>query len=172
MFFEPKGVLFLSGLVLLTAVIDDLRSRKIHNQLILFLLAVVLLSVFLLKGLEGLLTGGFSALLALLVGIPLTLARIIGGGDLKLLFVLAWIWAWPDMLKILIYAFPWALILGIFKVILDGKIKDFAFNTFFLLRHRKTEGLKLHSIPFSVALFMAWLSFLSLQGLSVLGGWK
>ena len=181
--------LFLPGLVLLVPVIDDLRSRKIHNKLILFLLPFVLLAVFFLKGLTGLkeagfsvqilslpflqlgfaglLAGGFSALLALLVGIPLALGRVIGGGDLKLLVLVAFTLSWTDLLWIFIYSLPWALLLGLVKITLDKKLKDFLFNVFFLFRHRTNKGLEFHSIPFSFALFMAWLSFLTVQGLSI-----
>ena len=155
----------LSGLILLVAVIDDLRSRKIHNKLILFLLPFVLLFVVLLKGFGGLLAGGFSAFIALLFGIPMTLGRIVGGGDLKLLVLFALTVSWSDFFKVVIYSFPWALLLGIFKIILDGKIKEFFFNMVFLFRYRKTQGITLHSIPFSLALFMGWLSFLTLKSL-------
>ena len=175
------GLVFLSGLILLIAGIDDLRSRKIHNKLILFLLPVVLLAVFLLKGFQagdagfssflahgfqGLKTGGFSALLALLVCIPLALARVIGGGDLKLLVLFAFTVHWSDFFRILIYSLPWALLLGLFKIILDKKLKSFVFNLFFLVRHCSAQGLQFHSIPFSIALFMAWLSFLTMQKLT------
>lgn len=166
MFFGFDFKIFLSGLILLVAIIDDLRSRKIHNKLILFLFPFVVLAVALLTGFEGLLTGIFSALLALLIGIPLALGRVIGGGDLKLLTLFALTVNWSALIEIFIYSFPWALILGIFKIILDRKIKDFFFNLFFLLRYRKIQGLKFHSIPFSVALFMGWLSFLTLKGLN------
>ena len=71
--FDWNGTLFVSGLILLIASIDDLRSRKIHNQLILFLFPFVLIAVAFFKGFEDLLAGGFSAGLALLVGIPLAL---------------------------------------------------------------------------------------------------
>ena len=97
MFAYINWPLFLPGVILLVASIDDLRSRKIHNHLILFMLPFVLLAVFLShgvlvgsaggfsasRGFEGLLAGGFSALLALLVGVPLTLGRIIGGWGFK-----------------------------------------------------------------------------------------
>ena len=158
--------IFLPGLILLIASIDDLRSRKIHNKLILFLLPFVLVAVVLLKGMEGLFAGAASALLAVIVGVPLTLARVIGGGDLKLLVLLALTVNWLVLIDIFVYSLPWALLLGLFKIALDRKIKDFFFNLFFLFRYRKIQGLKLHSIPFSFTLFMGWLSFLTLKGMN------
>ncbi len=165
-FSDLYGPQVLPGLILLIALIDDFRSRKIHNKLILFLLPLVLLAVALLKGVDGLMAGSLSALLAALVGLPLVLIKAIGGGDFKLLILFAFAVSWPELLKILIYSFPWALILGFFKIIFDKKLKDFFFNLFFLLRYRTAKGLEFHSIPFSLALFMAWLSFLTLRGLS------
>ena len=172
MAFDGSGTLFVSGLILLIASIDDLLSRKIHNHLILFLFPFVLLAVAFFEGFEGLLAGGFSAFLALLVGIPLALGRVIGGGDLKLLVLFALTVSWPDFFRILIYSLPWAFLFGFFKIILDKQLKSFFFNLFFLFRHRTTQGLTLHKIPFSLALFMAWLSFLTLQGLSISEGFK
>ena len=180
MFAYINWPLFLPGVILLVASIDDLRSRKIHNHLILFMLPFVLLAVFLShgvlvgsaggfsasRGFEGLLAGGFSALLALLVGVPLTLGRIIGGGDLKLLVLMSLTLSWPDFFQILIYSLPWALLLGLVKIVLDKQLKEFFWNLIFLMRYRRIQGLKFHSIPFSVALFAAWLSFLTLQGLN------
>ena len=168
MFFGLDFQILLSGLILLIASIDDLRSRKIHNKLILFLFPFVLASVAFLGGTSALIAGGFSAFLALTVGIPLALGRIIGGGDLKLLVLFALTVSWPVFLKVFIYSFPWALLLGLFKIALEKKLKNFFFNVVFLFRYRQAKALEFHSIPFSIALFMAWLSFLSLQGLSFL----
>ena len=163
MFFGFDLTIFLSGLVLLVACIDDLKTKKIHNKLILILLPLVLIAVFLLQGVEGLQKGGFSFILALIVGLPLALGRVIGGGDLKLLILFALTIHWSGLLNTVIYSFPWALLLGVFKIILDKKIKDFLFNLLFLFKHRTTKNLKLHSIPFSFSLFLGWLSFLTLK---------
>ena len=155
----------LPGLILLIACIDDLRSKKIHNKLILIMLAFALPAVFLLNGWEGLMAGGLSALFALLFAVPLTLAGVIGGGDLKLFFLLALTLNFRELFLIAIYSLPWALLLGLIKIALDKKLKDFFWNILFLFKHRSAKGLKFHSIPYSVALFMAWLSFLTLKGL-------
>ena len=163
--------IFVSGLILVVSCVDDLRSRKIHNKLILFLFPFALLSILLLGGVEALKAGLISALIALIMGIPLTLFRIIGGGDFKLLVVFALTLNWSDFLKVFIYSLPWALLLGLFKVILDKKFKDFLFNVVFLFKQRNAQGLQLHTIPFSIVLLFAWLSFLSLQGRGLLGLW-
>ena len=77
----------MTAAVLLAAGVDDLRSRKIHNHLILFLLPVVLAGVFFMKGAQGLLPAFMGLLTGLIIALPLNLAKVIGGGDLKLLMV-------------------------------------------------------------------------------------
>lgn len=168
MFFGFDLKILLSGLIVLAACVDDLRTRKIHNKLILILLPFVLIAVFLLQGTEGLKTGGFSALLALAIGVPLALMRVVGGGDLKLLVLFALAMNWSGFLNSLIYSFPWAFLLGLFKIILDKKFKEFLFNLLFLFKHRTTKNLKLHSIPFSFSLFFGWLTFLTLKAKGML----
>ena len=154
---------FLPGGILLVACVDDLRTKKIHNKLIVFLLPVVLLAVFLLGGIEALKMGGLSAVLAFCITVPLFLLRVIGGGDVKLLILIAFTLSWDNLLWISLVSLPWALILGLVKITLDKKLKDFLWNILFLFRHRTSSGLKFHNIPYSIALFFAWLSFISLK---------
>ena len=161
--FTKDSLFIVTGLVLLVACIDDLRSKKIHNKLILFLLPFVFGAVFFLQGFEGLKAGMLSALLALIIGLPLNLARMIGGGDFKLLVLIAFTLSWRDFLWIGFYSLPWALLLGLVKIVLDKKLKDFLWNLLFLFQNKKSEGLQFHTIPYSIALFVAWLSFLSLK---------
>lgn len=162
------GWLYLfTGFILLIACIDDFRSKKIHNKLILFLLPFVLTAVFFAQGLEGLKEGGISALLALVIGLPLTLTRMIGGGDFKLLVLVALTLTWRDFLWIGFYSLPWALLLGLVKIALDKKMKDFLLNLYFLFQDKKRGSLEFHTIPYSVALFFSWLSLLSLRGINL-----
>ncbi len=166
MFYSPLFEILLPTALLIVAVIDDLRSQKIHNKLILFLLPIVLISIFLLKGLSGLKIGLISALLAFVIGVPLKLGRFIGGGDFKILVLFALTVDWLTLSYSFFYALPWALLLGIFKIALDKKLKDF-FSNLFLILLFKFKGINsenLHTIPFSVALLLGWLSYCSLNG--------
>ena len=156
----------LPGLILLPACIDDLLSKKIHNKLILFMLALTLPAVFFLSGWNGLLMGAVSVLLAILFAVPLTLAGAIGGGDLKLLILVAFTLNFRELFWLAIYSLPWALLLGLIKIALDKKLKDFVWNVLLLFKNRSAKGLDFHSIPYSIALFMAWLSLLTLKGFS------
>ena len=153
----------LSGAVLAIGAVDDLRSKKIHNKLILFLLPFVLLFVFLLGGSAALMRGGLSFFFALALGAPLVLGRLMGGGDLKLLALFALTVPWTALCYSFLYALPWALVLGFVKMALDRELKPFLHNLLFLFRFQKPDQKNLHMIPFSLPLLFGWLSWLSLS---------
>lgn len=148
----------LPALILLSAVLDDLRSRKIHNVLVLVLFAVALVSVLVFQGGEGLLPALLNLLVALGISIPLVLLKIIGGGDMKLYAVLALVLSPRVLIVSLICAFFWGAVLGLVKVILDKKIGLMYVNFLSLLKLKKPSSDMLHSFPFSVSLFLGWLS--------------
>lgn len=156
---------FLTPFILLSlASIDDLYSKKIHNYLLIALLPVVLLGVFLSKGLLGLQMGLLLAFIIFVLGVPLHLIRLLGGGDLKLLTLLAFCLHWQIFIYSLAYSMVWASLLGLFKIILDGEIKDFLWNIFFIFRFRNLQKEQLHTIPFAICLLFGWLSHFSLTG--------
>ena len=159
----PWAEFLLTTLILVVGVGDDLRSRKIHNKLILILLPVAFIGTILLKGFSGLLTSGLSSLLAFIMSVPLYITKIIGGGDLKLLVVFAFTTSWMDTGLSLLYSLPWALLLGVFKIILDKKFRVFISNLIFLAKFQKPDLSTLHTIPFSLALLFGWLTCVSLK---------
>jgi prepilin peptidase CpaA len=148
----------LPALILLLAVLDDLRSRKIHNVLVLVLFAVALVSVLIFQGVEGLFPALLNLLVALGISVPLVLLKIIGGGDMKLYAVLALVLSPRALIVSLLCAFFWGAVLGLLKVILDKKIGLMYINFLSLLKLKKPSSDMLHSFPFSVSLFLGWLS--------------
>ena len=157
----------LPGAVLIIGAADDLRSKKIHNKLILALLPAVLLLVFLTGGLSALMRGGLSFLFALVIGAPLALGRLTGGGDMKLLALFALTVHWKALCLSFLLALPWALLLGLVKMAMEGKLKRFFLNMLSLVMLQKPEHKSLHKIPFSVPLFFGWLSFSALSRLQI-----
>ena len=148
----------LPAFILICAVIDDLRSRKIHNVLVLILLAVTVLSILIFQGFSGLIPALLKFLMALSVTVPLVLLKIIGGGDMKLYAVLALILPPRILLFSLICAFFWGAVLGIIKVVLDKKVGLVYMNILSLFKLKKPSSDMLHSFPFSISLFLGWLS--------------
>lgn len=149
----------LPAFILLSAVVDDLRSKKIHNKLILFLLALALVS-FLAKerSFQALLFGLLNVLMALSISIPLVLLKVIGGGDMKLYAVMGLILSPRALLMSLICAFFWGAIFGVVKTLLDKRVGIMYMNFLSLLKLKKPSSDTLNSFPFSVSLFLGWLS--------------
>ena len=148
----------LPALILISAMVDDLRSKKIHNVLILVLLAITVLSILIFQGFSGLFPAFLKILIALGVTIPLVLLKVIGGGDMKLYAVLALILPPRILFLSLMCAFFWGAILGIIKVVLDKKIGLIYMNLLSLFKLKKPSSDTLHSFPFSISLFLGWLS--------------
>ena len=148
----------LPGMMLLAGMVDDLRSKKIHNWLILILLAVASLSVLFLQGLQGVFPALGKLIVALGISVPLVLMKVIGGGDMKLYAVLALVLSPRSLILSLICAFFWGALLGVIKVILDKKTGLMYANFLSLLKLKRPNADTLHAFPFSVSLFLGWLS--------------
>ncbi len=160
--------LLVSSFILLAGVVDDLRSRKIHNQLVLVLAGISILSSVLIGGWPMLQQGLWAALAAFGLCLPLVMMKALGGGDLKLLVAFGFSSQWTSIFWILVYAMVWGLLLGLIKSVLDGQLKAVLKNTLQLasgiLRKAPAPTTNsLHHIPFSVALFFGWLTYLTLM---------
>ena len=154
----------IAGVILIAGIVDDLRSRKIHNHLILFFIPLALLSVLVFKGGSALLSVSLiSGLVSLLISIPLYALRMIGGGDVKLYFAVSLTLGLNATLWSFVYALPISLVFGLIRTLLKGEIKQFGINILDLIRLRKVDAQKTQTFPFSVALFLGWLTYLVLQ---------
>ena len=146
------------ALILLTGMLDDLRSRKIHNKLIIVLFLCSLIYVLVTNGVGALLPTFGKCALALIISAPLALVKIIGGGDMKLYAVLALSISTYDLFFSLLFSFFWAAALGVIKAILDKKIYLLGLNLFNLFKLKKVSTDEMNTFPFSVSLFLGWLS--------------
>lgn len=149
-----------SGLILISALVDDLRSRKIHNKLLLCLIPVALIMVVLTQGWSALLsTSLLSAFGALAISLPLYFLRFIGGGDLKLYVVVALTWNLSTVFWSLALALPWGGFLGLIRACLQGRAYIILANMLSLIKFKKVEKEALQTFPFSVVLLLGWLSY-------------
>lgn len=156
-------LLGLPTFILVTGMIDDLRSKKIHNWLTLGLALLALVVVGIVGRWPGLQQGLFGGSLALALCLPLFLGRIMGGGDLKLFTAFGFAADWQTVFWVLIYSFVWGALLGVFRAVISGKGLVLAKNTVALLSRKTDRGsLELQKIPYSVALFFGWLTHVSL----------
>ena len=153
-----------SALILTAGVFFDLKTRKINNRLILFCIPIALLAVALLEGPRAVLWMSLPAgLTALSLGLALFYLNIIGGGDVKLFFALSLTLSPAGAFWSLFYAFPIGLVLGLLRIIFQGKFKNFLHNMAALLQRVRPDKSKLQTFPFSAALLLGWMTFKVLE---------
>jgi len=157
----------IATLTLVAGMVDDLRSRKVHNALVLALLAMVVLSSLYFRGFEDSFVGVGSMLLALIITIPLFAVRILGGGDVKLFSVFALAIDPVSMFWTLVYSFIWGGLFGVTRAVLSKQLLALVRNTHKAARRQKIEAQELHKIPYTFALLLGWftqLTFLRIAG--------
>jgi prepilin peptidase CpaA len=185
------GELLLMG-ALLAASLHDLRRRKIPNSLVILTAAIAIglwLTVaflgfssfsvaissytggtFLSQFLSG---GPLALILAFVLGLPLYVFRVIGGGDYKLVLALSMAMPVSKVPDLWVWILIWNGILALMMILTHGVIwKSFLFLVPKVLPKSMslTMALPLTShrgqgIPFSIGIGLGYLS--SLQGLSL-----
>lgn len=150
--------------VLISGVVDDLRSRKFHNWLFLGCLAFGAVFVLATGGVRAFpmallgMAGGFAVFL------PMVLLKIIGAGDMKLMGAFGLIAGWDAVLTTAFWSLIWGALFGLIAVIVRGHFKALLHNMFSIVVVRERQGLELQKIPFTIAILMGWLSSLVLRG--------
>ncbi len=148
-------------LTLIAGMVDDLRSRKVHNALIMALLPVVAFSSLYFRGIDGTMIGIGAMLLALIITIPLFAVRILGGGDVKLFGVFALALDPVSMFWTLIYSFFWGALFGVTRAALSKQLLALVRNTTKAASRQKIEAQQLQKIPYTFALLLGWLTQLT-----------
>lgn len=156
----------LVGLMLAGAVVSDLKIKKVRNTWILAMFFVSIAAMLFLQGLSSYGAVLSSIATAIILGLPLYLLKIFAGGDFKLLIAVSPLLSWKAMALIIISSFIWGAFLGLFRAILAGELKLLLFNTFAVFSSNKPKSQQLHMIPFTVAIFFGFLSYLTLTRLN------
>lgn len=151
----------IATMTLVAGMVDDLRSRKVHNALILVLLPIVAFSSLYFRGIDGTLIGVGSMLLALILTIPLFAVRVIGGGDVKLFGVFALALDPQAMFWTLIYSFFWGGLFGLTRAVLSRQLLALVRNTTKAASRQKIQAQEIHKIPYTFALLLGWLTQLT-----------
>lgn len=154
--------LIIPTLILLAGVIDDLRSRKVHNRLVVTLMVIAMVSSFAMWGFHGVIFGLIAALVAVGIGVPLVIAGVIGAGDMKLMVAFGLATSWTAVLWVFIYSLIWGAALGVFRALLRGEGRVLLVSTMSVAMFKKSSPLPLQKIPYTVALFFGWLTLMSL----------
>lgn len=158
----------ISTLILLAGVVDDLRSRKVHNKLVLVLALIGAAATLFVSGPQGLLWGLLAASCAIILCLPLVVTHILGAGDMKLLAAFGLTVQWNSVLWVVVYSLFWGALLGVFRSILRGEGKLLLQNTLKIAGRQNIEAQTLQKIPYTVALLFGWLTHISL--VQVTGG--
>lgn len=144
--------------LLLAGVVDDLRSRKVHNQLVLFCLSLACLSV-LFDPNQPILEALKSLAFALGLGLPLWTFRVIGGGDFKLMAAISPLVPFESVFAFFCWSLVWGAVLGLIMAALDRRLGAMYNNLFSTLLHKKGVAEKhLTKVPFTVAILLGFLS--------------
>lgn len=157
--------LLLPTSLLIASVVDDLKTKKVHNWLILTMAGIAVLYQLIINGLAGLGQGALGMLVAILVCLPLVLVKGLGAGDLKVLAVLGLATNWNVAVWTAFFSLVWGALFGVLQAVFSGQALVLAKNTFDLLKKStRTEVKNLHRIPYTVALLFGWLTYVSLNG--------
>ncbi len=151
-----------STLILLAGVVDDLRSRKVHNKLVVVLAAIGAAATLFVSGPQGLLWGLLAATCAIAICIPLVITNVLGAGDMKLLAAFGLTVQWSSVLWVVVYSLFWGALLGVFRSILRGEGLLLLKNTLKLVGRQNIEAQTLQKVPYTVALLFGWLTHIAL----------
>lgn len=154
--------LILPSLILGLGAIDDIVKRKVHNILFLVSLGCALAYSLYSGGLAGLSGAFLSCLMAFILTFPLFRLKMLGGGDVKIFLAFAAATTTGAVLNVMLYSLVWGAVLGILISLFNKNIKVLLSNFIKILKLQKPES-ELHKIPFTVALFMGWLSHLIVE---------
>lgn len=147
---------------LVAGMVDDFRSQKVHNWLVLSLMAVVAGCSIYFRGFEDSLIGVGAFLLALIITIPLFAVRILGGGDVKLFSVFALAVDPVTMFWTLIYSFIWGALFGVTRAALSNQLMALVRSTYRAADRQRVQVQEIHKIPYTFALLLGWFTQLTL----------
>ncbi len=140
---------------LVVAIVDDLCFKKFHNWLFLTLSVLGFLFVFTFGFMDPLQAlGGFLAGGALML--PLVLLGAIGAGDMKFMMSFGILMGPVVVFQIFIYSLFWGALIGLFHSLLAGQFSLIVQNLLGFLYRLKP--VKTQKIPYTVAIFIGWLT--------------
>lgn len=148
--------------ILMLGMFDDLRSRKVHNSLLLALFPLALLSSLYFRGFDGTMMGLGAFILALILTVPLFAGGILGGGDVKLFAVFAFCVDTSSMFYTLLYSVVWGAVFGLTRAAANKRLMVLVRNTMKAARHQRLRPQEIHKIPYTFALLLGWFTQLTL----------
>lgn len=152
--------LVIPTLILLFAMITDIKERKIYNKWIVASILLALLSNYVFYDFAGIKSGAAGAGLGLVLSLPLVLAGVLGAGDMKLLFAFGLATTYDIVFTVAFFSIISGAIIGIGYSIYKGQFQQLFRNTAGLLMAKSPDEKTLNKIPFSVAIFVGWVAYI------------
>jgi Flp pilus assembly protein protease CpaA len=146
-------------IILALGVADDLRSRKVHNELVLACFGLAAAFCLYDGGAAGLLTGLMGLGAAAMLTLPLVLFGVLGAGDMKIFMAFGMAVTWDAVIGTGFGSLIWGAVFGIFRAMLSGELKLLMQNMIHVAM--KKPAVELHRIPYTVALFMGWATYVA-----------
>ncbi len=156
------GALFVPSIILLVAVIIDVKTYKIPNTWVVISIVLALISSYYFYDFNGLREGSRAACVALAMLLPLVLLGVLGAGDMKIMFAFGFASTYPVVFTVIIFSFVWAAIVGIALALVKGRGLELLLNTVRIATAGPGERKDLQRLPYSIALILGWITFLIL----------
>jgi prepilin peptidase CpaA len=156
--------LALASLILLTGVVDDLRTRKFHNWLFLVCTLLAIATSVVIGGTSGLMTGALGFVAGFAVLLPFVLMGMVGAGDMKLMAAFGACAGWEAVLAVVVFSFIWGALFGVTRTVLSGQFKTLVLNIVAIATMKDRKNLVLQKIPFTIAILMGWMTDLVYRG--------
>ena len=162
--FESQTIPFLwVSFFLVACAIFDFYSSKIPNQFILSSIFISVLTILFFSPLGLWLTAVLSFLLMLLVGFLLFNFKILGGGDIKALCIVALFLTPSQLPNFLAYSLIWAGAYALIFYLISGQLFKVLFSTFTVYQKITKPDYKL---PFTFGILLGWFSLFTIGVLS------
>lgn len=152
--------LITATLILVAGVIDDFRSRKVHNWLFGVCTAAAVLASVSSAGLAGLNTAFLGFVAGLAAMLPLVLLHVVGAGDMKLLAAFGAAAGWNAAIDVAILSLIWGALFGVLQVVLKGQLVATLKNMVSIASFKERRTIELHRMPFTAAMLVGWFSHL------------
>jgi Flp pilus assembly protein protease CpaA len=149
--------------ILLAGMVDDLRSRKVHNQLLIVLFPIAAICSLYFRGFDGSMLGIGALIFALVLTIPLFIGGILGGGDVKLFAVFAFCVDPASTMWTLIYSIVWGAVFGLTRAATQRQLLTLVRNTYKVARRQSVRPQEIHKIPYTFSLLLGWFTQLTLM---------